>query len=274
MDLSPTRHGTDAALVTDYLLRQAQAHRGQLAFQGEWKPALIEPDVPDCVATLCSQRLWKLDLHATRSLLAWSAGRRNVTLLFHVPGAMDVLAAQARGGRFISLVDDAGVPPPHENGYLFVVHDLCHLEKFADPEHHLAQVGFFHSVLRALTHPSWREVEASLDARWFEHRDAVVSDMNGSVIFLMAALKMKLKMAVRRRLAVSLGVEAPQQGPLSAAELAAFEPVLDHFLALMELPEDVCDAARAVTKKRDTPPLALRCHQHFSDVGEGILQRR
>ena len=68
--------------------------------------------------------------------------------------------------------------------------------------------------------------------------------MNGSAVFLFAALKMKLKLAVGRR-------------------LAPFDPALDVLLAAMQLPDDVRDAARAVQPRRDRPGDARRLLAHF-----------
>jgi NAD(P)-dependent dehydrogenase (short-subunit alcohol dehydrogenase family) len=45
----------------------------------------------------------------------------------------------------VCLLDDAAAlahgDPRHPNGLSFALHDLCHLEKFVDPEHHRGQVG-------------------------------------------------------------------------------------------------------------------------------------
>lgn len=265
---SPTQAAERVAL---HLMDHAQRLRGAMAWQGSWAPSLPCSAGTPHLSTLAERRLWKLDLHATRSLLAWGAGQRRVHLMTHVPSALDLLHFQARGWRCICLVDDANVPAVHQNNYQFVVHDLCHLEKFADPEHHAAQVGFFDAVATALAHPRWRAVEGTLDGQWLTDRDAVVSDMNGSVIFLVAAVKMKLKMAARRTHAVRLGVPAPREGLLSEAEHAVYAPLQDTFLELMELPADMRDAARAVEKRRDTPQHALRLHRHLEDRGRQIL---
>lgn len=265
------RHTLPADVVAAFLLERAVALRGAVAFQGQWNPVLPDPGVSPLVRQLTVSRLWKVDLHATRSLLAWSAGQRRVHLLLHVPTAMELLAHQAAGWRCICLVDDAQTPAVHQNPYLFVVHDLCHLEKFADPQHHHAQVGFFFAVHHALNHPQWRNLEAqTLDSAWLLARDAVVSDMNGSVIFLMAALKMKLKMAARRVLAAQRGVVPSQAGPLSPAELAVYQDLEAVLLSLMELPGDIQHAAQTISKRRDTPQDAIRFHEHFDSVGRAV----
>lgn len=42
-------------------------------------------------------------------------------------------------------------------------------------------------------------LERGLDDTWRAERDYVIAHMNGSAVFLFAALKMRLNMAVRRR---------------------------------------------------------------------------
>jgi hypothetical protein len=86
--------------------------------------------------------------------------------------------------------------------------------------------------------------------------------MNGSAVFLFAALKMKLTMAVRRRLQRE-GVLAPRVGRLEAQERAAVEPAIDVLLRGMDLPDDIRDAARAVSPRRDRPAAARRLLDHF-----------
>lgn len=266
------RHEHPADATAAFLLERVEALRGAVAWQGQWVPPLPQDGASPLVGRLAVQRLWKLDAHATRSLLAWSAGRRRVELLLRVPDAMELLAFQAVGWRCISLVEEQETPAVHHNSYLFVVHDLCHLEKFVDPQHHQAQVGFFHTVHRALNHPQWRALERdTLDAAWVEARNAVVSDMNGSVIFLMAALKMKLKMAARRLHARRAGVAPPAEGRLTAAEEQTYRPLEECLVALMELPQDVVAAAHLVNKRRDTPVDALRFHAYFDGVGARVL---
>ena len=87
-------------------------------------------------------------------------------------------------------------------------------------------------------------LDRELDDTWRADRDYVIADMNGSAVFLFAALKMKLKMAVRRRLAPA-------------------EPALDVLLRAMDLPDDVRDAARGVSARRDRPAEARRLLGHF-----------
>jgi hypothetical protein len=93
-------------------------------------------------------------------------------------------------------------------------------------------------------------LDAQLDEAWRADRDYVIADMNGSAVFLFAALKMKLKLAVGRR-------HAP------------FEPALDVLLRAMDLPDDIRDAARAVSPRRDRPTEARRLLDHFEAVAHG-----
>jgi hypothetical protein len=98
-------------------------------------------------------------------------------------------------------------------------------------------------------------LEQDLDDTWRAERNYVIADMNGSAVFLFAALKMKLKLAVGRR-------------------LAPFEPALDALLSAMDLRDDLRDAARAVSPRRDRPADARRLLDHFEAVGAGAATRR
>jgi hypothetical protein len=146
------------------------------------------------------------------------------------------------------LIDDAAAlahgDPRHPDGLTFALHDLCHMEKFVEPEHHAGQVGFFRIVERALAAPAVIALDRDLDDAWRADRDYVIADMNGSAVFLFAALKMKLKLALGRR-------DRP------------FGPALDLLLGAMDLPDDVRDAARAVQPRRDQPAAARRLLQHL-----------
>ena len=97
--------------------------------------------------------------------------------------------------------------------------------------------------------------------------------MNGSAIFLFAALKMKLNMAVRRRLARAERPPRPTSGPLDADERAAVEPALDLLFEAMDLPADVRAGARAVSTRRDRPADARRLLAHFEERAAGASMR-
>jgi hypothetical protein len=199
-------------------------------------------------------------------LFAWDRGQRPVDLLFAVPAARRVLALQARGRRCVCLLDDASArahgDPRHPDGWTFALHDLCHLEKFVAPEHHAGQVGFFRVIERALDAPAFLALEADLDQTWRVDRDYVIADMNGSALFLFAALKMKLNMAVRRRLQRA-GGPVVRVGRLGADECAAAAAAQEVLLGAMDLPDEVRRAARAVSARRDRPADAQRLLAHF-----------
>jgi hypothetical protein len=221
------------------------------------------------VRLFAEHRLRRLPEAVPQALLAWSRGERRVDLLFHVPSARDVLALQAQGRRCVSLLDEATSAAPHEDGLAFAVHDLCHLEKFADPAQHAAQVGFFAAVSRALADPRFQELETSLDARWAEDRGYVIADMNGSAVFLFLALKSKLKIAIRRSLAG--GAEAAAS-PLRPEEQRAYAEAVDLLLATLGLEGPIADAARALTTKNTAPDAEVTLYKYFYSAGEAVLQ--
>jgi hypothetical protein len=193
-------------------------------------------------------------------LVAWSRGERDVELLTHVPAPRHVLALQAEGRRCVSLLPDGA----KEDGLEFALHDLCHLEKFVDPAYHAEQVGFFTRLLAAMAEEGWRRLDARFDGAWRSDVEHVAADMNGSAIFLFAALKMKLKMAVRRELALREGRPPPVGGPLNPAEASAFEATLAELLALLGMTGDVHEAARAVSTKRDAEEAATALAAWFA----------
>jgi hypothetical protein len=261
---------TDAETTAAFLLERVRAARGSLWDEGRSRVP-PPPGVPSgpALRVFAERRVRGVPEAVARGLLAWDRGQRPVDLLFEIPTARGVLERQARGRRCVCLLDDAVArahgDPRHPDGLTFVLHDLCHLEKFVAPEHHAGQVGFFRTVARALAAPAMAALERDLDDAWRAERDYVISDMNGSAIFLFAALKMKVNMAVRRRLwrERSGPGPAPTSGPLDADERAAVEPALATLFEAMELPPDVRAGARAVSTRRDRPTEARRLLDHF-----------
>jgi hypothetical protein len=248
--LSETAAETTAA----FLLARVRAARGALWDEGRARvqpPAL--PSGP-ALRTFAERRVRGVPEDVVRGLFAWDRGERPVELLFEVPSARRVLALQARGRRCVCLLEDAAArahgDPRHPDGWAFALHDLCHLEKFVAPEHHAGQVGFFRVVERALEATSMLALDQQLDDAWRADRDYVIADMNGSAVFLFAALKVKLEMAARRCLP-------------GARSGTGSEPALDVLLQAMGLPDDVRDAGHAVSRRRDRPAAARRLLDHF-----------
>ena len=244
---------TEAETTAAFLLARVRAARGALWDEGR---ARVQPPAPPsgpALQTFAERRVRGMPQDVVRGLFAWDHGERPVDLLFDVPPARQVLALQARGRRCVCLLEDAAAlahgDPRHPDGWAFALHDLCHLEKFVAPEHHAGQVGFFRIVERALDAPAMIALDGALDDAWRADRDYVIADMNGSAVFLFAALKVKLEMAARRCLA------APRSPPA--------EPALDVLLRAMGLPDDVQDAGRAVSRRRDRPAAARRLLDHF-----------
>lgn len=261
---------TDAETTAAFLLDRVRAARGSLWDEGRSRvPVVTEPSGP-ALRTFAARRVRGVPEDVARGLLAWDRGERPVDLLFEIPDARGVLARQARARRCVCLVKDetalAHGDPRHPDGLTFALHDLCHLEKFVDAEHHAGQVGFFRAVERALEAPALAALETKLDDTWRAERDYVIADMNGSAVFLFAALKMKLNMAVRRGLARATGRAAPTSGALDAEERAAVAPALELLFESMGLPDEVREGARAVSTRRDRPDDARRLLAYFEGL--------
>ncbi len=236
-------------------------------------PPAIPGDRP-CLRLFAERELCRVPAAVPRALLGWAAGEREVELLFEVPTPRRLLGLQARGRRCVSLLADGAPTAPHEDGLAFVVHDLCHLEKFVDPAHHVEQIGFFALLDRALASPEWAALEAPLDALWASDRDHVLADMNGSAVFLFLVLKNKLKLAIRRRLARERGLPAPSGGPLDPAEEAACAEGYAALLARMSLEGPAFDAGIELSSREDAESFARPLLARFRAEGEAVLRYR
>ena len=265
----------EAERAAAFLLARVRATRGRLWDEGARSGAPgasvgAPPDAP-ALAVFAARRVRGISPVVAGALLAWARGQRPVDLLFRVLPAREILERQAGGRRCVALLDDAVArahgDPRHPDGLAFALHDLCHLEKFVAPEHHRGQVGFFRAVARALAHAEVAALEPTFDATWDSDRDYVIADMNGSAVFLFSVLKMRLAMAVRRRLARDRSRPPPTRGRLDDEERLALLPVLSLWFEAMGLPAALRSEALAVSARRDQPAHARRLLDHFEARG-------
>ncbi|HEV8247732.1 MAG TPA: hypothetical protein VGP93_18285 [Polyangiaceae bacterium] len=261
---------SEAARLADYILRHVRERAPYHWQQGARKPAIACGDEPS-VRLFGEQRLHKVPDLAVRGLLLVARGFP-VLVSTGVFEAHEVLGLQARGWRCVSMLGAGSVvPAPHQGGLEFVLHDLCHLAKFADRAFYEEQVGFFACLQHAFDAPEWREVERELDAQWHLDRAQVSADMNGSSIYLLAVLKMKLKMAARRRLALAEGLAPKTGGKLSPAEETAYGELLAALLGAMDLSAEGRTAALLTSARRDSPALATILADDFRALGRSKL---
>jgi hypothetical protein len=267
--LLESSHAADAETTARFLLERVRATRGKLWDQGA-RPVTEHP-AGEALRVFANRRVRGIPEVVASGLLAWARDGRPARLVARIPAAREILRRQSRGQRYISLVDDEAArafgDPRHPDGLAFALHDLCHLEKFVAPEHHRGQIGFFRAVDRALDDPALAALQATFDEQWRADRDYVIADMNGSPIFLFALLKMRVNMAVRRRLALTRGRAAPTSGPLDDEERAALHPALLTLFQALGLPPDLLPAAFAVSARHDDPAGAHRLLEHFEAEG-------
>ena len=267
--LAEACHAADAETTAAFLLERVRATRGAMWDQGA--RVVIERPAGEALRVFATRRVRGIPEPVARGLLAWARGQRPARLTERVPSAREILRRQSEGQRPVSLVADEAArahgDPRHPDGLSFALHDLCHLEKFVAPEHHRGQIGFFRAVDRALDDPALAALEAGFDQQWRADRDYVIADMNGSPVFLFALLKMKLNMAVRRRLAAQRGRPAPTAGPLDDGERAAVRPALATLFTALGMPEELQPAAFAVSARRDSPQHARRLLAFFEAAG-------
>jgi hypothetical protein len=239
---------TPAERTAEYVLARVRELARHRWYQGERAEKLTD-DCRGDLAWFAQHRLWGVGELESRGLVGWAAGTRTAELYDRVVEARELVELQAQGRRCVSLLEDAA---PQE-GLEFVLHDLRHLEKLFDPPNYRPQIGFFRMFARAYATGAQAELDRTLDATWSGERDRILADMNGCPIFLLAVLKMKLKVAVRRKLARERGVEPPARSRLSEDELAAYVPVLEQWLEVLGFSGDVRAAAREISTCRDRP---------------------
>ena len=249
--------GNAGALACTFVLRGAMRTADR-----RWRQGLRNPQLPVeiedfAVETLAQRHVFRVEEQVATGLNAWAHGRRRLHARFAIPDPLELLAYQARGERIVSLLPE-GVPTGLEkSNFEFALHDLCHAEKFFDPEHFAGQVGLFARIHAALMTDAWAEMTRDFVDPWQAEFNHVAADMNGSPLFLFAALRRKVQNA-----ALAAG-----QNPEVARDL------LCHAL---QLPEDVMRSAVRFTVHPDFDPAEIRHHAavllaHFEASGREIL---
>ncbi len=253
----------DVARACAFVAEHARTSAPHKWLQGARKPPFACDVASEDVRLFALQRVRNVPDSAARGLVEAAHGRRPLHVLERIVDPRELLAMQARGERCVSILKNDQTPDPLD----FALHDLCHLEKFVDEDSYAGQVGFFASVYRG-------DVDAlfsHLDEKWKKDLEHVVADMNGSPVFLFAALKMKLKMAARREVARVRGTTEKVGGVLDADEEKMFEELLENLFDAISFPAEGRRAGRAVSAKRDAPSDALWLANYFTTLGERAL---
>jgi hypothetical protein len=271
-----------AERAADYLVRHAHRASGAKLWQGAWDGAFAERaarlrerlgDGDSALKFLTQKRVRCVPQRAVRGLFTW-AGGFPVELRTDVPTAREVLALQASGRRCVSVLDESVSPAPHESGLDFLIHDLCHLDKFAAAEHYEEQVGFFATLAECAANPRYLALEARLDPTFVDDRERLGADVNGSAVYLFALLKMKLKMAARRRHARLAGIAPRVSGVLDVAEQQVFDELEATLYDELGFDAEQRAAARATSSRRDALAAAALIAAEFGARGRVVLARR
>jgi hypothetical protein len=255
----------DVERVCEFVLASVQSRAGTRALQGARIPPLACRSGSPLVRFFAERRLCRVPTAVAHALVAWADGFP-VTLLTRVPSPDEVLELQSVGERCVSILSDDVETAPHANALEFALHDLCHLDKFIDPEHHLGQVGFFAKLRAARAHADWPAFESLFDVAFQRDFAHVSADMNGSAVFLFAALKMRLKMAARRRYNVDANC-LRTSGPLDEAEEQSYRAAEGDLFELLGLRGDLADAGRNTSTRRGDPRSAMKLLCYFEEAG-------
>lgn len=258
---------SDPEWVAHYVLWRVVANQGRRIYQGALNPRLSCRFTHGPIAFFAGHQLKGLKLPVHQALVGWADQARPAILTCDVPTPIQLLAMQAKGRRYVSLVRDGTDTGKHADPLAFVVHDLCHIEKFADPQHYVEQVGFFSALYQAVTHRDWPELDAEFDGLWPEERDYVLADMNGSAIFLFLALKSRIRAATRR----AYGVDKAQQSTPDV-EGRYFE-LFAQVIRWMSLPESLYDDAMVFSARGIELQAGNRLRAHFSEAGKAVLHQ-
>jgi hypothetical protein len=188
----------DAERLTRFVIERLYQQHGVRWLQRKRPTPLPNRAKSPLAETLAQYQLFAVAEPPSTALLGWLNGERPAFLLRHAPSEREILAIQAKGARYVSLLRDDEAGPLHKDALGFALHDLCHLEKFVDPAHYHGQVAFFRRCERVLAEPRWQALVEGFDDVWQHGFHRVISDMNGSAVFLWAALKANLRGAVLR----------------------------------------------------------------------------
>ena len=247
------------ALACAFVLRGAMRTADRRWRQGLRQPPLSVLADDFAVTTLAERHVFRVEEQVAVGLNAWAHGQRRLHVRFAIPSPVELLAFQARGERIVSLLPE-GVPTGLEaSNFEFALHDLCHAEKFFAPEHFAGQVGLFALVYAALESDAWAQLTRDFDAAWLPEFHHVAADMNGSPLFLFAALRRKV---------------------MNAAQQVAKDPLAarDMLFTALQLPASVMRSAQLFTVHPDIDPAETRHHAavllgHFDAHGMRSLAR-
>ncbi|MSQ82868.1 MAG: hypothetical protein EXR77_08120 [Myxococcales bacterium] len=193
----------DAALC--YLLAEISQKVGKRWLQGDRQPPLVWTDEPPTLSSwqhyawnlLATRHLYRVEAHVAAVLCRWRRGEVDIRVTQHPPRVAAMLASQAQGFRWLTLLPPGADCGQQASPFEFALHDLCHAAHYFDPAHHVAQRGFFTALARATTTTGWLPWCARMGPPFAGELDHVAADMNGSALFLWTALRKKITNAAK-----------------------------------------------------------------------------
>ena len=145
--------------------------------------------------------LKKMPILVNKCIVEWWHGNRTAILMFRLPSSWEVLRMMANGFRVISMMleeknlqeiyIDPYEPFEQRDNLSFSIHDMQHLERLNDALFFAEQVGFFYCLETNLACNKKAVFPCCENESFVQDVFHVISDMNASVIHMLAFWKAK-----------------------------------------------------------------------------------
>jgi hypothetical protein len=227
--------------------------------------------------------LKRMPILVNKCIVEWWHGNRTAILLFRLPSAWEVLEMMSNGFRVISLLlaekalreiyIDPYEPFEQRDNLSFSIHDMQHLERFNDVLFWEEQVGLFLCLQVNLASNKFGEFPCCQNESFRHDVFHVISDMNASVVHMLAFWKAKWMFSYKLHL---------KKEALTEQESAFFQSAFVDFMVLRVLKGFEKDSPflRECFGNLCNKQLFLQCHgaflvELFRRIGkQKILERK